>query len=181
MIIFLGESASGKSTLAAEFVAKHPEYHPLITYTTRPKRANEEDGVDYHFVTVEEYNQLKEDGKFIDTATYNDWQYGLAKEDCQDDKAVLIATPSILRNPKLKDIDYVSIYIKVDRASRLVMSIWRGNGSDNDIDEACRRSISDCGMFAGIEYEVDHVIENYGFKLKVEELVNKVEELILNE
>lgn len=181
MIIFLGESASGKSTVAAKFIEKHPEYHPLITYTTRPKRQGEEDDIDYHFVSDDEYDQLKNDNKFIDTAEYNGWKYGLAKEDCDDDKAVLIATPSILRNAKMRDIDYKSIYLKVDRRSRLVVSLWRGDGSDRDIDESCRRSISDCGMFDGIENEVDHVIDNENFSFDIDAVVEKVEEYVFGE
>ena len=48
MIVLVGESASGKSSIERNLVEKHG-YNRVISYTTRKPRTGEHDGVDYHF------------------------------------------------------------------------------------------------------------------------------------
>lgn len=172
MIILVGESASGKSTIEKELVNKH-NYKNIISYTTRSSRKGEKDGVDYHFISKDEFLDLKVSGFFAETGEYNGWLYGTAKEDCSDDK-VLVATPHGLRqlkkNPKL---NIVSFYINVPRRDRLIKILQRGD----DIEEAYRRSLSDVGQFDGIEDEVDYCIENNSYKLPVEEIVDVIRTL----
>ena len=81
MIVLVGESASGKSSIQNELVKTYG-YKKVITYTTRPKRDYETAGDDYHFISKEEFLQLKEADYFIETVCYNDWYYGTAKKDC---------------------------------------------------------------------------------------------------
>lgn len=58
MIILVGASASGK-TEVAKMLGKLFQMRKVITHTTRPMRENEKDGVDYYFVTREEFLNLK--------------------------------------------------------------------------------------------------------------------------
>ena len=66
MIVIIGESASGKTTLQKRFVEANPEYHGVVSYTTRPMRPGEQDGVDYHFVTMDQFQKMKQAGEFAD-------------------------------------------------------------------------------------------------------------------
>lgn len=161
MIVILGESASGKTTLVKRFIDRNPKYKKLVTYTTRPRREDEKNGVDYIFVNTHMFEELKKRDFFIETAEYRGWQYGTPKNGCGLKNAVGILTPSGLRNLKKQNIDVTSIYLMVDRRSRLIQSLCRGD----DIEEAYRRNLSDSGQFDGVEGEVDYVIENTGFKM----------------
>ena len=175
MIVLIGESASGKTTLANNFINKYPEYHKIITYTTRPKRENEVDGVDYHFVSDEKFDELVKNNFFVEHAKYRDWSYGTAKEDClKDKKAIVVLTPSGLRNLKKINKKLKSVYIYVDRRSRLINILLRGD----NIDEAYRRNLSDVGQFYGVIDEVDFVIDNTQFHMDEDEVLKCLETIL---
>lgn len=54
--ILMGKSAAGKDTLLNKLVAQG-KYKPIISYTTRPMREGETDGVEYHFVTETQFSK----------------------------------------------------------------------------------------------------------------------------
>jgi guanylate kinase len=158
MIVIVGESASGKSTIVKEL--NKLGYNNIVTYTTRPPRNNEVNGIDYYFVTDFEYFNLKDSNFFAETGDYRGWHYGTPVKDCTDDK-VNVVTPSGLRQlKKYSYLNIISFYIKVPRRDRLIKLLQR----DSDIEESYRRSVSDLGQFDGIEDEVDYIIDNAGYK-----------------
>lgn len=183
MIVLIGESACGKSSIQNELVEQY-EYKKVITYTTRPKRHYETAGDDYHFIAEEEFLQLKDKGYFVETACYNGWYYGTAKKDCENnansvfDNKVIVLTPHGLRNLQkyadtTNNIDITSFYIKVPRRDRLIKILER----NDDVDEAIRRNMSDVGQFDGVEDEVDYILTNDEYKFSVREMTKKIHEL----
>ena len=174
MIVILGESASGKSTLVKQFINKNPEYKKLVTYTTRPKRENEKNGVDYIFVTDHMFKKLKEKNFFIENTTYRGWQYGVPKIDCISKNIISILTPSGMRSLQKQGINMATIYLMVDRRSRLIQALCRGD----DIEEAYRRNLSDSGQFDGLVNEVDYVIENSGFNMDEDKVLECLHEIL---
>lgn len=143
MLVILGESASGKTTLLNMFIETNPQYRKIITYTTRPMRVGEVDGVDYHFVSQSTFDELVKQDFFVEHAKYRDWSYGTAKIDCEKDNAIAVLTPAGFRALKRLKYDVTSIYLCVDRRSRLINILTRGD----NIDEAYRRNLSDVGQF----------------------------------
>lgn len=166
MIVIVGASGSGKSTLVNALAERG--FHKVITYTTRPKRRDEIDGVDYHFIGINEFVDMVKADKFAEYAHYCGWHYGTAKKDCSDDnKCIAVLTPSGLRKLKRLGIKVISIYLRVDRRSLLKNLIERGD----KVDEAYRRNLSDVGQFDGVEDEVDYVIDNFEYHMSLDEVV----------
>ena len=63
----MGKSATGKDTIYEELLEHRGlGLRPLIMYTTRPIRANETDGVQYHFTDVEGLRQMQSEGRVIE-------------------------------------------------------------------------------------------------------------------
>lgn len=158
MLALIGESACGKSTIQ-NILCDNYGFNKIITYTTRPKREREVDGVDYHFIAREDYDEKLKNGFFFENASYNGWKYGTARKDVEGntDSKIIILTPSGLRKFKAnRKIDIFSVYINVDRKSRLIKILKRGD----NIEEAYRRNLSDVGMFDGIADEVDLSFNN---------------------
>lgn len=172
MIVLVGESASGKSSIEKCLVEKYGA-EKVISYTTRPPRSGETDGVDYHFISEEQFAELESENFFIETAVYRGWHYGTALDDCFDSAKVAVLTPHGLRqiaNHPLYNVPVYAFYINVPRRDRLIKILQRGD----DIEEAYRRSLSDVGQFDGIEDEVDAVLHNPGYQKSVEEMTREL-------
>lgn len=166
MIVLIGESASGKSTIEKELVKKG--YKKIISYTTRPIRKNEIDGIDYHYISVDEFKNKLSNGFFAENTIYNDWYYGIAKQDCIDDAVVVVEPYGFRQLIKLEDLHIISFYIKVDERERLIRMVKRGD----NLLEVFRRIFSDQGVFQFIDREVDHVVDNYDINECVRKITN---------
>lgn len=160
MIALIGESGGGKT--ATLMALLRLGYKKIVTYTTRNKREGEVDDIDYHFVSESKFLDMKEHGKFIETACYRGKWYGTAREDLADEKGVLAITPSGFRNLKKNGVHVISFYISVDRRSRLMALLARDK--DVDIDKIIKTNVSDIGMFDGVGNEVNYTIDNTNFE-----------------
>lgn len=148
-----------KTIKDAYYPIELPQRATKGTYTTRPMRKEDVDGETYHFITEEQFNDMIEKDLFAEHASYNGWQYGTAKEDCTDDKVVVLTPHGLRQLKKNKDLHIISFYIDVPRRDRLIKILERGD----DIEESYRRNLSDVGQFDGIKDEVDYVISNKGY------------------
>lgn len=169
MIVLTGESASGKSSIE-RYLVNNYGYKKIVSYTTRPPREGEVDGVDYHFISAEQFCKLKSESFFAETASYKEWNYGVAKEDCTDDKVAVLTPHGLRQVSRLPDVNITSFYISVPRRDRLIKILQRGDS----IEESYRRNLSDVGQFDGIEDEVDYIINNDGYKKSVAEMAKEV-------
>ncbi len=159
VIVIVGESASGKTTAAKAL--EDYGYKRIVSYTSRPPREKETDGLDYFFLSQKEFLELLAENKFAETGEYRGWYYGSLKSDYLKDNIITVLTPHGLRQIKKsmgEDAVY-SVYLEVSRRDRLIKMLERGD----DIEECYRRSLSDVGQFDGIEDEVDMVIKNKNY------------------
>lgn len=161
MVVILGESCSGKSTLQKYLVESNGKYKKAVSYTTRPMRNGEVDGIDYHFISDKKFDKREKNGFFAEHSSYRGWRYGVSKEDCKQENLVAVLTPAGFRKLKQLGYDITSVYLYVDRRSRLISNLLRGD----DIDESIRRNLSDVGQFDGVLDEVDYVIDNTDYHM----------------
>jgi guanylate kinase len=79
MLLLVGISGAGKDTMKVQLL-KHGGYHHIISHTTRSPRYNhgllEQDGVDYHFISLEEAEKMLDEQAFIEAKSYSDNIYG---------------------------------------------------------------------------------------------------------
>lgn len=173
MIILVGESASGKSSIEKEMVDKYG-YKKIVSYTTRPPRKGERNGVDYHFINELTFDYMKAEGMFAEIGEYNGWRYGTAKEDCTNDKIAVLTPHGMRQIKKMPTINTICFYINVPRRDRLIKILQRGD----NIEEAYRRSLSDVGQFDGIADEVDFIINNPDYQKSISEMTKELLSLI---
>ena len=79
LFVFAAPSGAGKTTLVHAVVTKHPELRFSISYTTRKPRRNEADGVDYLFVTKDEFMRLRDRGEMLEYAEVFDNYYATSR------------------------------------------------------------------------------------------------------
>jgi guanylate kinase len=76
VFVITGPSGVGKGTLIRGLLERMPELELSVSATTRPPRAGERDGVDYHFLTPDEFERHVRQGDFVEHATYSGNRYG---------------------------------------------------------------------------------------------------------
>ena len=79
LLVLSGPSAVGKTTVAQRLLAECPNLTRMVTCTTRAPREGEVDGVDYHFLSDEEFCQRIEAGEFLEHAQVYQHRYGTLK------------------------------------------------------------------------------------------------------
>ena len=80
LFVLAAPSGAGKTTLVHALTTRHPDLRFSISYTTRPKRRNEANGVDYLFVSEREFMALKAAGELLESAEVFDNHYGTSRE-----------------------------------------------------------------------------------------------------
>lgn len=174
MLILCGKMAAGKDSAQKELIKMGME--SVVSYTTRPPRPGEVDGIAYHFITKEEFLEKEKQGFFAETTSYNvasgyTWYYGSAVKDLTDDKVIILNPEGLRKIKKIKSLKPISFYINADKTIIMERAKKRGDNTD----EVLRRLIADDFDFADINSYIDFSIRSdFGLSPKV------IAEMILN-
>ncbi|HPY30868.1 MAG TPA: guanylate kinase [Verrucomicrobiota bacterium] len=84
LVVISAPSGAGKTTICEQLLAARPDMSRVVTCTTRPPRASERDGVDYHFLDADTFQQRIEAGHFIEHATVYGHHYGTLRAEVLD-------------------------------------------------------------------------------------------------
>jgi guanylate kinase len=94
VFVITGPSGVGKGTLIRGLMERLPELELSVSATTRAPRAGEQDGVDYHFLTREEFDRRVAVGEFVEHADYAGRSYGTLRSEL--DARVRAGRPVVL-------------------------------------------------------------------------------------
>ena len=151
VIALVGPSGCGKDTILNKVLGSNPEFQRVVSYTSRPMRETEKDGIAYHFTQPENFLDFFNNNTIVETAVFNDWFYGTTY-DCYSKEKINIGVydPTrleiLLSNPQM---DVVVYYVQARDNTRLIRQLSR---EDNpDIDEIFRRFKADRVDFCDIE------------------------------
>jgi len=154
----MGKSASGKDTIYKRLLELQPvSLRNIVTYTTRPIRSEEKEGVEYKFVTLDVLRKMRKQDVVIEERCYHtvhgDWYYFTADDgQIKDDETyLLVQTPEGFKSLR----DYYGrnrvhpIYIEVEDGLRLARAVERERlEAIPRYTELCRRFIADEADFA---------------------------------
>jgi len=83
VFVITGPSGVGKGTLIRGLLARIPELELSVSATTRQPRPGEFDGVDYHFLSDEEFDRKVKAGAFVEHAAYSGRRYGTLRSELE--------------------------------------------------------------------------------------------------
>jgi guanylate kinase len=79
IVLLVAPSGTGKSTIIDGVISELRSLERIVTYTTRPKRPGEVEGLEYHFVTADEFERLKAAGQLAEWQAFYGHQYGSSR------------------------------------------------------------------------------------------------------
>lgn len=144
MIILCGASASGKTVTALE-LQKRYGLTKAITTTTREKRVGETNGVEYFFISKEEFQKRLAENRFVEYSIYNGNYYGCGIDQVADDKVVVLDPNGLHSFKKLKNKNIVTFLLIADEKVRRERMNERGDKQEN-IEQRISNDIIDFSM-----------------------------------
>jgi len=126
MILLVGASASGKTEIA-HALTRLFGIRKAVTHTTRKMRIGEQNHVDYHFVSVDDFLALKEKDGFVETTFYNGNYYGCSKAECGDDRCIVVDPKGVSSFLALNDPRIITFYLRCAEATREARMRSRGD------------------------------------------------------
>ncbi len=150
----MGKSSSGKDTIFKEIRDdKDLNLKPVVSYTTRPKRINETQGVEYLFINEEQLDEFEKADKVIEKRVYHtvhgDWYYCTINDgqiDLNINNYLLITTLESYESLKKyygEDKVY-PLYVDIEDGIRLERALEREKRQANpNYNELCRRFLAD--------------------------------------
>ena len=79
LFVVSAPSGAGKTSLVKALIESFPDVHVSVSHTTRAKRPGEVDGKDYHFVSKQQFDEIRDRGGFLESADVFDHCYGTSR------------------------------------------------------------------------------------------------------
>jgi guanylate kinase len=172
VFVITGPSGVGKGTLIRGLMQRIPGLYLSVSATTRQPRPGEQDGVDYHFLTREEFDRRVADGEFIEHADYAGRKYGTLRSEVED--RLRSGVPVVLeievqgaRQVRAAMPEAVQVFIAPPSLDAL-RSRLIGRGTDDPAEVERRLRVASQELRAREEFE--HVVVNDRLEDAVDEL-----------
>jgi guanylate kinase len=176
VFVITGPSGVGKGTLIRGLLERMPELEVSVSATTRPPRPGERDGVDYHFLIPEEFEERVEAGDFVEHAMYSGNRYGTLRSELERRLAdgagvVLEIEVQGARQVRAAIPEAVAVFIAPpSRGALRARLIGRGTDSPEQVDQRLRTAERELEA----QPEFVHVVVNDRLETATEELISIV-------
>ena len=175
MLVLSSPSGAGKTTICKKIINLDKKISMSVSYTTRPKRKSEKNGVDYFFVSKEKFENLKKSNFFIEFANVFDHWYGTPKDYVEkelENGRDVIFDIDWQGAQKLSDFsknDVVSIFI-LPPSNEILLERLKKRAEDSNEIVKKRMSKAKSEISHWIEY--DYVLINNDLKICSLEILN---------
>lgn len=177
VFVITGPSGVGKGTLISRLMSSLPRLELSVSATTRAPRPGERDGVNYHFLSEEEFDRRVAAGDFVEHASYAGRRYGTLRSELE--ARVSAGVPVVLeievqgaRQVRTALPDAVQVFIAPPSLDALAERL-HGRGTDDD--EEVRRRLQVAEQEIRARHEFAHVIVNDDLQDAERELLILVE------
>ena len=172
LVVLAAPSGAGKTTLVRALLEREPNLRFSVSFTTRPARSGERDGVDYFFVSEARFAQMIRDGDFLEHARVFDHWYGTGREHVE---TLLAAGATVLleidwqgaRQVRERAPDSLSVFVLPPCAEALEARL---NARATDPPAVIARRLGDALADMSHWNEFDYVVVNDDLHQAAEEL-----------
>ena len=185
LVIFSAPSGSGKTTIVRELLKRFPRFEFSISATSRAPRGKEQHGVDYYFLSHEEFRQRVERNEFVEwEEVYQGTCYGTLRSEMERIWAngnVIIFDVDVMGGINLKRLfgeDACSVFIMPPSVEELERRL-RGRGTDSE--EVILKRIGKAEFELSKSVEFDHTVINDRLEEAVEQTASIIEKFLEKE
>ena len=178
IIAIMGKAGSGKDTILKQVLAARPfELNEIIQSTTRPMREGEAEGINYYFLTEEQFAYKVLSYEMLEASLHN-WYYGTTYEALRSDVAnVGVFNPEALNYIyNNKNIKLRVFYIHADDKIRLLRQLNREQNPD--VNEIVRRYGTDARDFNPSDFDFEYTLLINNEKEDLQKCVDRIIEAI---
>ena len=166
IVALFGEAGTGKDFMLNKVLAARPDWHKIISCTTRPKRQGEQHGVNYFYHTMDEFKEKINNDQMLECVMFNNWYYGTSTDSVVEDNInVGVFNPQGINDLLARgDCEVLAIRLRTPDKTRLWRQLYREE--DPDVKEVCRRFLADYSDFGEIDfpyYEIRNATELDGW------------------
>jgi guanylate kinase len=172
VFVISAPSGAGKTSLVAALQTSEPGLHVSVSHTTRPRRSNESDGVNYHFVSEKDFVAMIDADAFLEHARVFDHRYGTARDSVE--KFLAAGEDVILEidwqgasQARQRHPGCIGIFIlPPSRESLAERLAGRAQDSDEVIARRMRDAVAEMSHFS----EFDYLVINDAFQVALADL-----------
>jgi len=172
LYIISAPSGAGKTSLVAELLTRHTDVAVSVSHTTRKRRDVETDGVNYHFISREEFEEMIRNGDFLEYANVFGNYYGTSRQHIQEqlllDKDVILEIDwQGARQIRNLESGCKTIFVLPPSIEALRTRLEsRDEDSDDIINIRMKEAVSEMSHYA----EFDYIVVNDDFEKAVSQL-----------
>lgn len=154
VVALIGKAGAGKDSIQKATCELHPlMFHPIVSCTTRPAREGENEGVDYHFISLNEFTRKVLNGDMLEATEFRDWFYGTTLDSLSKDKINIgvfnpAGVEALLEDSRL---DVIVFEVVAPDKQRLMRYLNREETPD--CAEMCRRYFTDEKDFSTLDFD----------------------------
>ena len=177
LIVISAPSGTGKTTVVKRLLEKTPNIIASVSFTTRPMRENEQEGIDYFFVDKRKFETMVCDNQFIEHATVFGNYYGTQKQSLSSNlkkgkNVILEIDWQGALQVKEKMPSCIMIFL-IPPSKQVLLSRLKNRGTDSkgEIENRFNQAVSDLNE----SNKFDHVLVNDQIEVAVENIANCIE------
>lgn len=183
VVVFGGMSGAGKTTIVEASIKHDSRFERVVTVTTRTKRINEVDGVDYIFLTQEEFDRRLSADEFLESATVYGASYGTLRQTVQDilqKGRIPIINVDVQGLTSIRKVnehwDLLSIFITTKNFRILRRRLYARAAKDGTPREKVKKRLAEAKAGAKQMHAYNNVVINDTVKNAVQRVIEHIEE-----
>jgi guanylate kinase len=154
VVALIGKAGAGKDSIQKATCEAHPlMFHPIVSCTTRPAREGEVEGVNYHFISLNDFTRKVLNGDMLEATEFREWFYGTTLNSLAKDKINIGVFNPAGVEALLEDSRLNVVVFEINAPDKQRLMRYLNREELPDCAEMCRRYFADEKDFSDLDFD----------------------------